>query len=105
MTGENDLESVSEAATHLLPKDSLLSPRRQSAVYRPAKKSQSAEEGREYFPTTTKPAAVAEEPPHTLLEQACAALFYAVASLLVIFVNKVRVGSVLSRRMNQRRPW
>eukprot|EP00903_Cladosiphon_okamuranus_P008976 g8587.t1 len=88
MTGKNDIESLSEATTHLLPKDSLSSPRRQSAVYRPANKSQSAEEGKEYFPTT-KPAPAAEGPPPTLLEQAFAALFYAASSLLVIFVNKL----------------
>lgn len=96
MTSKHGLDGVSEAATYLLPKDSQ-SPR-QSAVYRPSNKAQSAEEGREHVPSP-RPAA-AETPPPTLLEQGCAALFYAVASLLVIFVNKVRVrcgGSVLSR--------
>lgn len=91
MTGKNGHEAVSEATTYLLPKDPH-SPK-QSAVHRPVNKAQSAEEGREYFPTpTTKQPAAAEVPP-TLLEQACAALFYASASLLVIFVNKVGVGA------------
>lgn len=87
MPGGNGQEGVHEAATYLLPKDSQ-SPR-QSAVYRPANKAQSAEEGREYVPPP-RPDEVEEVPP-TMLEQAGAALFYALASLLVIFVNKVRV--------------
>lgn len=92
MAGKNGHEAVSEATTYLLPKDPH-SPK-QSAVHRPVNKAQSAEEGREYFPTpTTKQPAAAEVAPPTLLEQACAALFYASASLLVIFVNKVGVGS------------
>lgn len=85
MTGENGQEGVSEATAYLLPKDSL--PPRQTAVYRLATKAQSAEEGREYVP----PPPAAEVPP-TLKQQADAALFYATASLLVTFVNKVRMG-------------
>lgn len=94
MTSGNG-QQASESTAYLLPKDS--QPPGQSAVYRPANKAQLAEEGRESFPTTvatTKPGA--DILPPTLLEQACAALFYASASLVVIFVNKVRVGSVLS---------
>lgn len=41
------------------------------------------------LPVTTKDVAVVEERPPSLFQQACAALFYATASLLVIFVNKV----------------
>eukprot|EP00752_Nemacystus_decipiens_P007301 g6532.t1 len=91
MAGNNGRDADSEAATYLLPKDSH-SPL-QSAVQRPVNKAQSAEEGREYFPTPPKPSAADVAPPPTLLEQACAALFYAVASLLVIFVNKLVLTS------------
>lgn len=96
MPGKNGHEAVTEAATYLLPKDPL-----QSAVHRPVNKAQSAEEGGEYPTPPSRPAA--EVAPPTPLEQGLAALFYAAASLLVIFVNKVRVrvGPVL-RRMGQR---
>lgn len=54
--------------------------------------SKNAGEGAQLqLPVTTKDVAVAEAegPPPTVLEQAGAALFYAIASLIVIFVNKV----------------
>lgn len=35
----------------------------------------------------------------SLFEQGCAALFYAVSSLLVIFVNKVSVSLLFERRL------
>lgn len=47
------------------------------------------------LPVTTKDAAIAADvecaPPTAVLQQAAAALFYAIASLMVIFVNKVGV--------------
>ena len=48
-----------------------------------------------HLPVTTKDVAIAADAecvPPTVLEQAAAAMFYAISSLMVIFVNKVECG-------------
>lgn len=77
--------------------DALLLPKVSSKelLHRPAKHTGEQAVGLQ-LPVTTKDVAIAadaESTPPTVLEQAAAAMFYAIASLMVIFVNKVkRVG-------------
>lgn len=60
------------------------------------------------LPLTTKDAAIvadAECAPPTVMQQAAAALFYATASLMVIFVNKVGVWVCLMVSLGLPRLW
>ena len=83
-------EGVSEEEQYLVTRQ--LSPRGREVLFRPASKAHAVEEGT--AASTPKGGvgqqAVPNGPPPTIWQQAGAALFYALASLVVIFVNKVR---------------
>lgn len=88
----NGQGDVSEDKQYLVPRE--ISPRGREVLFRPASKAHSVEDGTaEFLPSATKGGGTvlgAPPPaPPTIWQQAGAALFYATASLMVIFVNKV----------------
>lgn len=89
----NGQEGVSEDKQYLVPRE--ISPRGREVLFRPASKAHAVEDGTaaDFLSSATKGggavAGAPSAPPPPVWQQAGAALFYAVASLVVIFVNKV----------------